>query len=261
MKYFFEAKGKIEMEERSSLDFPAHLHENFEVGYVQSGEAVLVVDDNKYTLCGGDFFVIFPNQIHSYENSHSCIAKVVIFSPLLIGEFEKIFSSKLPENPVISQSEFGRDIINMLFDVTTDNVNVLKGFLLALFGILMDNTELKDVDKYNVSTLENLLIYCSEHFSEGITISDVSENLHISRYHIAHIFREKLKTTFSDYITAKRIEYACQLLRDRSMSVVDVAYQSGFNSIRSFNRNFLKHMGVSPKEYRKQKAFLEKKRE
>ncbi len=137
-----------------------------------------------------------------------------------------------------------------MFAIMSDNINVLKGFLLSIFGILIDKIELNDINKYDVSTLKNILRYCSEHFNKGISIMDVANELHISRFHISHIFREKLNTTFSDYLTQKRIEYAASLLCYEKLTITDIAYQSGFNSIRSFNRNFLKYMKISPKEYK-----------
>ncbi len=253
MKYFFELKSETEIKERNNLDFPAHLHEEIELGYIEKGSVVLILDENKYQLNEGNFFVVFPNQIHSYEKSKNIKAKIIIFSHDLIIDHKNLFFSKIPQTPVINESDNGKKIIHLMFDIITDNLNVLKGFLNSIFWILMDEVKFKDINKYNVSTLKNILIYCSEHFYEGISISDVAENLHISRYHISHIFKQKLNVTFSEYITRKRISYACNLLCNKNLSIIDVAYQSGFNSLRSFNRNFFKHMHTSPKEYRKMK--------
>ncbi len=251
MKYFYEAKTEMELNIRHNINFPSHLHEQFEIGYIENGSASLLLDENEYQLNEGDFFVVFPNQIHGYSKSKNLTAKMFIFPPQLIGDYKKLFSAKIPANPVVSDTADAQGLAELIFNTDTDNINVLKGFLLALFGILTDKMILKDIEEYNVSTLKNILIYCLEHYTESITISDVSTALHISRYHIAHLFRKKLNTTFSDYIAQKRIDYACKLLSDKGLTVTAIAYQSGFNSLRSFNRNFLKLQGVSPKEYRK----------
>lgn len=251
MKYFWEEKKDAEISMRDSLDFPAHLHEHFEFGYLEEGSSVLVIEGKKHPIARGDFFLVFPNQIHSYEQSENIRVNLLIFSPLLIREFEPLFSSKIPATPIVSHAVHAQEIAALLLQANPNDMPTLKGFLLALFGLLTAQIPLAEIDKYNISTLKSLLLYCSEHFREGITVSDASNALHISRYHIAHIFREKLGTTFSDYITGKRIEYACRLLTDAHLSIAEVANQSGFNSLRSFNRHFLQQMECSPKAYRK----------
>ncbi len=250
MKYFFESKNEVELMEKNSLDFPAHLHEHIEMGYLEKGSAVLILDEKEYTLKEGDFFVVFPNQIHSYKKSENIKTKIIIFSYNLIPEYKNIFSSKIPQIPVIRKADNEKMLMELMFAIMSDNINVLKGFLLSIFGLLTDKIELNDITEYNVSVLKNILIYCSEHFNEGISVMDVANELHISRFHISHIFREKLNTTFSDYLTQKRIEYATSLFCHENLTITDIAYKSGFNSIRSFNRNFLKYMKITPKEYK-----------
>ncbi len=251
MKFFFEAKEHIEIDVKHNLDFPPHLHDFFEIGYVEKGSATLIIEEIGYNLKEGDFFVVFPNQIHHYKNSNNILVKMIIFNPRLIKEYNEIFLSNIPENPVIEHNNYATEIINLIFKIETKNVDILKGLLLALFGILTDGMTFKNIEKFNISTLKNILLFCEEHFTEPITVSEVASSLHISRYHIAHIFREKLNTTFSEYITEKRIEYASALLCNENYSIIDIAYKSGFNSLRTFNRNFLKYLQIPPKEYRK----------
>ncbi len=254
MKYFFESKHNLEIYEKDNLDFPPHIHDYFEIGYIHNGTAELTVEEKNYNLKSGNFFVIFPNQIHYYKNSNSVFSKIIIFSPNLISEYNDIISSNIPDNPIINTNEFGKDILTLIFKIKTKDVNVLKGLLLSLFGLLKNDITFKNIEKYNISTLKGILLFCEEHYTEPITVSDVADSLHISRYHIAHIFRQKLNTTYNEYITAKRIEYASLLLRSEELSIIDVAYKSGFNSIRSFNRNFLKYHGISPNDYKKLKS-------
>lgn len=64
---------------------------------------------------------------------------------------------------------------------------------------------------------------------------------------------------FKDFINSLRVDSACSLLV-KSSSITDVAYASGFSSVRTFNRAFLKHMHVTPREYVRQKMFDEQTR-
>ncbi len=250
MHYFFESTQEIEIRERKNLDYPAHLQERLEMGYIEEGSVILSVDGKQFPLQRGELFIVFPNQIHSYAQSNGLLAKIMIFSPDLIAEYKNPLSSQIPCSPIVSDPGDAKKVMDLLFQVKTEDAAVLRGFLLALFGLLLEKMPLRSVDKYNISSLKNLLTYCSEHFQEGITISDASKAVHLNRYYISHIFKEKLHTTFKEYITQKQISYACRLLAEGQYTVTEIAYRSGFNSVRSFNRNFLNCLGISPKEYK-----------
>ena len=58
---------------------------------------------------------------------------------------------------------------------------------------------------------------------------------------------------FSDFINTLRVEHACELL-EKGRSITDVAFASGFSSIRSFNRLFSRNMGMTPTEFIRRKS-------
>ena len=255
MDYFFEEKpDSISIQLNDTLDYRAHLHDHVELVYVISGSSDLFLEDKMYHVQQGDFLIIFPNQIHRYENSNNANAYVMIFSPDFIPEFRSIFSKKLPICPVVDGDTKNATKLAKLFfsEYHSLSVEITRGFTLALTGMLLKNMEFADFDKYNISTLKNILIYCNEHYTEPISADSVASALHISRSHIAHVFKSKLNTTFGNYICSKRISYACNLLKNTTLSVTESAFASGFDSVRTFNRIFIKHTGVTPREYRKQ---------
>lgn len=253
MNYFFEEKkDEIQAFVSNSMDFDEHLHEHIEFGYILSGSCDLYIEDKCHKLDAGNVFIIFPNQIHRYENSRHIRSYVVIFSTSLMSEFENTFLNMVPQSPVITEN---MPYIIQLFDILFDKRAELsfesqRGLILALIGIAMQNVTLINQDRYNISTIKNMLIFCNSHYSEPITISDVADNLHISRSHAAHLFKNKLNTSFSQYINNKRVQLACDILKNTQMSVTQTAFASGFSSLRTFNRTFVKFKGCTPREYR-----------
>jgi AraC-like DNA-binding protein len=79
----------------------------------------------------------------------------------------------------------------------------------------------------------------------------LEEELHLSKYYISHLFGDKLGIRFNDYINSLRISEACRLLRTSTLSVTEISDASGFGTLRTFNRAFMKQMGMSPSEYRR----------
>lgn len=255
MKFFLETRpNSIMFQHTYNLDFPAHLHTEIELGYCEAGRSNLYVEDKKYEINQGDFFIIFPNQIHRYEASINISVLMVIFSPENIPEFSKIFKKNVPVSPIINT--YNKQSLSLIkFIEETDKIKyqteIINGLSTALCGNLFDSMILKRREEIDNDTLKNILIFCDEHFSEPISIEDVAKNLFISRSHIAHVFKNKINSTFSKYITYKRIELACRMIKDTNYSITDIAFSTGFNSIRTFNRVFIKNVGCSPREFRK----------
>lgn len=67
-------------------------------------------------------------------------------------------------------------------------------------------------------------------------------------------FKRKFKTVFNDspkkYIAKKKVERAASLLKTKDLRISDIAYDVGFDSLATFNRNFSNIFGISPSEYR-----------
>lgn len=254
MNYFFESQhNSVEFSERKNLDFTAHLHNDLELGYLKEGSCNLYVDGAEFLIKKGDFFLIFPNQIHCFQNSNNIIALFMIFAPEFVSEYRKVLTQQIPSVPIITNAEPSAVEILKLLQQVADNKNpqTIRALILALFSVLMESVQLIKTIPYNIDTPKKLLMYCEEHYTEPINIDDAAKALHISRSHISHVFKYKLFSTFERYISKKRIEYACSILANSNESITSVAYKSGFDSIRTFNRAFTKHMNCSPREYRK----------
>lgn len=64
-------------------------------------------------------------------------------------------------------------------------------------------------------------------------------------------FKKSLGNSFVTYVNTARVEKACQLLSNSNISITDIAFSVGFESLSHFNRTFLKLKHVSPSQYRK----------
>ena len=93
--------------------------------------------------------------------------------------------------------------------------------------------------------------YCARNFTKDLSLSILEVELHLSKYYISHLFGDKLGVRFNDYINSLRISESCRLLRTSDMSITEISSASGFGTLRTFNRAFIKQMGMSPSEYKK----------
>src|SRR5438270_5677207 len=78
---------------------------------------------------------------------------------------------------------------------------------------------------------------------------------HVSEAHFARSFKEAFGVPPHRYLLTRRIERATALLRDTDLSITEIAFQTGWNSLGTFGRTFRDVTGETPGELRaRQKA-------
>ena len=92
--------------------------------------------------------------------------------------------------------------------------------------------------------------YIADHQSETIKLHQIARALNVSTFHFCRKFKLETGVTFVDYLNRIRIERAKILLHNCNLSVTEVAYEVGFQSLTHFNRTFRKLVCSSPTEYR-----------
>lgn len=119
------------------------------------------------------------------------------------------------------------------------------------------------VQKYNKSALSPVVLddYRDKldkfiniekvYLDNELTLEGLAKKMRIPMHHLTQLFNVYLGENFNQYINRFRVDYACQLLLDNdgSLSIEQIAFNSGFNSKVSFNRHFKNITGQSPKEY------------
>ena len=77
----------------------------------------------------------------------------------------------------------------------------------------------------------------------------LADEFYVSKYHIAHVFKENVGLSIHQYITKKRL-CLCQEAIRAKMNITEVYHAYGFGDYSSFYRAFKKEFGISPKEFR-----------
>ena len=106
--------------------------------------------------------------------------------------------------------------------------------------------------------LENGLIhsifdFVEKNFDKSCTLDDLSKTVGYNHSYLSRYFSESTGMTFVSYVNQYRISRACYMLKSGGKTVVECAYDSGYTSLRSFNRNFKLYVGVSPRNFRSAK--------
>jgi AraC-like DNA-binding protein/ligand-binding sensor protein len=92
--------------------------------------------------------------------------------------------------------------------------------------------------------------FVQAHVEEPITLDQVVDHVHVSRFYFCKLFKKATGMTLTEYVTRVRVEKAKGLLDDPARRVSEVVFAAGFGSIPRFNSAFKEMVGMSPTEYR-----------
>ncbi|MGP3783696.1 helix-turn-helix transcriptional regulator [Paenibacillus sp. 1A_MP2] len=92
--------------------------------------------------------------------------------------------------------------------------------------------------------------WIEEHFNEAFRLEDIADTLHLSPYHLSHIFKKATGTTIVAYAQATRIRHACVLLTSTTHTVPEIGHRVGMSSPSYFCKVFRNATGTTPHQYR-----------
>lgn len=241
------------------LQCRAHLHYHVEIVYMRSGHARAFIDSDVYDVCSGDLLVVFPNHIHRFEDiEEKNKYELFIVNPDIVPELAQRISEENPQNPVVKVASSNPRLLSLI-DILGNAAKfpsnskqlLLKGYFLAFFAEVLEMLPMKNGKPDENQAMRTVVQYCSQNFTKDLSLAILEKELHLSKYYISHLFGEKLGIRFNDYVNSLRVSEACRLLRISNMNITEIADASGFGTLRTFNRAFIKQMNISPSDYRK----------
>lgn len=240
-EYFFTASN-------INMKFPKHLHRSFELIYVSQGTLQLQIGQRWHTLTAGNAALILPGQVHAYASAGFSENHLCIFSEDFVPDFYRFIRTKTVEEPVFALED--ARLIGRLCS-KEDNRFSIKAMLYAVAGQFVNRCAISEPKAYtDTELLERTIIYVQEHFTEKITLNTLAQSLGYHYNYLSAYLNEHLGMHFCEFVNLYRIDYACELLQVEGMAVSDIAQKCGFETIRSFNRNFKLLQGCTPMEYR-----------
>lgn len=279
MKAFHENRSyregiHVSISKNNSLEFLAHWHVDIEIIYVCEGRLRVGINNESRILTKGELAICSSGDIHYYDSRGMESSSIMlIFNPGLIG-----FKSGWPENdqftyPFIESGlrfkepkvpEVSNEILKLL-NCIYDEMQLENQFynffvrskLFELFGIILRFLPASSVDiKINsrkpplIKAMKKTIHYIENNYAEDITLESAAKNVNLSMFYFSRVFKDILGMNYKTYLNSVRINMAEGMLKTSNMPITDIAFECGFNSIRSFNRVYKAIKGDIPSNLR-----------
>ncbi len=261
-------------------DVPWHWHEEIELLYIKKGRLHCAAGGRRFRLREGDALFVNSGIPHSYEKDMQTDYEEndIVFHPRLIyGEIGSIYYGsymvKLLQNPALAVMAFCRDVpwqervIELLREAVRECGLESRYYefkvrqkLTEICILILENCGTKfvpeDYRKQSVS-LERakvMLDYFHGHYQETVTVGDLAAEANVCKRECQRVFKSVLGMTPTAYFEQYRLNLAEKLLGECGDSVMEIAGRCGFQSPSYFTKLFRKRYGITPTEYRQQKA-------
>ncbi|WP_127491453.1 AraC family transcriptional regulator [Paenibacillus glycanilyticus] len=252
-----------------------HAHQGIELLYIHEGSGTVTLESQQYKLEDNMLFCFQPYQLHKVDvplkDGATYIRTNLTFDARILDPYLQPYPKMQAFLRRLMYGLLRRQVFTFCDDKTLanllsdyDKMRTLTGgepsvedrvlFLLALFKHLQLHVfELEDthasVDK-NSGHVEKILDWIETHYCQTISLESLSQELHLSSYHISHLFKQQTGMTISDYVAGRRIREACALLENTDYSINEIGRMIGGFSAPYFSQLFKKHKGVTPNLYR-----------
>ncbi|MBR5598155.1 MAG: helix-turn-helix transcriptional regulator [Lachnospiraceae bacterium] len=238
-----------------------HTHNCSELFYVIEGRGQFLIENQTYPVSSNDLVIVNPNVLHTEVSLNASPLKYIVLGV----EGLELSASSMNENTNFCIINFKniRDIIlhylqHMLSEIEDKPAGYeivcqdLMEILIVLLGRQTNfSTLLTPVNKKTTRLCGTTKRYIDTHYKENITLDQLAEVCHVSKYHLAHAFTEEYGISPINYLISKRITEAEHLLITTDFSLSLISNTTGFSSPSYFAQIFKKQKGMSPTEYRK----------
>ena len=229
-----------------------HFHRNLEVIYVLHGAVLCTVNKTTYRLETNDFGLCLPYDTHSYKPEPDTRYWVLVFSADYVRLFTKQISGKSANGFRFQCSAaVTRYIHEQLITAPSPTLFTLKSCLYAICEAYLDTVLLSEKDRGHEDLRVRIFDYILENHTRQFSLTDIARQLGYDYHYMSRYFRKIFNMPFRDFVNIYRLETAIRLLEDTDNTITEITYESGFQSVRSFNYFFKNQLGISPTQYRK----------
>ncbi|OBZ11771.1 hypothetical protein A8L34_15660 [Bacillus sp. FJAT-27264] len=180
------------------------------------------------------------------------------------------YLTKVTACGVITISEVQQELARIM-DVAVSELKVMASARPTVFDPqsitgIMDGREvtlllsrwLEAIEEYStdrnesesIQMIQSIAAFLDDHYFEDISLIDVATRFHMDPSYLSKLFKTVTSENFIEYLTRRRMEKACELLRASDRKISDISELVGYENQRYFSQVFKKSTGQTPSEYR-----------
>lgn len=259
-----------------------HFHQECQLVYVVESAGRRIIGDNISYFESGELIFVGSNTPHVwineqkyFEGKHKLQAKSVAlyFSPDMLAEHLSTFTNINTLKAWLKKAQRGMqfhgiaktELIELMQQMLKQQdlqqvitfITLLQKMMMAKYYEFLAGTNY--VNHYNdkdQSRMDDIFRYIFKHFKRDIPLSEIAAIAGINVHSFCRFFKSRTQKSFTHFVNELRIGYACRLLQEKEMSMIELSNKCGYRNTTHFNRFFKKIKGKTPREYKREVSSL-----
>lgn len=273
----YEKKGYLNQDFRifhlvdeSQREFSYHYHDFYKLVIFICGDVTYCIEGKSYELAPYDMVLVNAGEVHRpIVHSLRPYERIIIYiSPQFLQSyrqadydlglcFDKVRKeqSNVLRMPSMKNSKLYQVCreLEASFEDTDYASGLYQNILFLEFMIQLNRAAVHDALDFTETAgandkILNILSYINEHLTEDVSIDLLAEHFFISKYYLMHSFKEETGYTIGNYLSAKRLRYAKELISG-GMPVTQACFECGFKNYSTFSRAYKKNFKVPPTQH------------
>ncbi len=253
-----------------------HSHDRLEILYVYYGELTLIYSDNnswkERTLYSNNYILIdtgVPHTIRTGESESLVFSIELKLVPEAISGLkyslrhliscDKYVEALFSQEQKVIQLSDSRHVAPMLHelqkcleDAKFEHDNFIDLLISAIFFAIGKDFYTQQYSLHSgIKYLRKAIDYINLNYHRELPCAQVAKSAGISLNYLNRLFTEQFGMTVNNYINYLRIQEAKQLIERTDISLAEIYIQVGYKNNQNFSKQFMRHIGCSPSQYRK----------
>lgn len=251
----------------------SHTHDYYEFYFFLGGNIIMHIGDEAFVPIPGTMIIIPPGIPHyarllngdtpyrrfvfwvtkAFLNSLGNISEDYLFLADKAKNLGTFFMYKFTE---ITFNALQGKVFSLIDEINSERFGKdakilisVSDFMLSINRAVYESENPAENGEKSDTLYQSIILYIETHIDENLSLDEISEKFHVSKYHISHLFTETNGLPIHKYIIKKRLSMCLDaILSGQDISAVSSNY--GFSDYSVFYRAFVKEYGKSPKQYR-----------
>lgn len=246
--------------------YDSHTHSAVEIILPHRGVSVYHLQDTVYRVQPEEVLIVPSGVPHALTEPEGTQRYLILFEPnplLTLRDMPGI--SEMMQQPIYlhDRSETHRKVSELLMQLVNDYQKgplwntlcysyLLQAYVLLGRQYLNETAPQRIVPRRSIDAeiMNSAITYINEHYMEDVTLDRVAEFAGFSKYYFSRMFKQFSGLSFLEYLTHKRLNVAADLLVRTRKPIREIAEESGFGSMATFNRIFRDSKSCTPSQFR-----------
>ena len=247
--------------------YDLHQHSAVEIVMTLEGAVDYQTEEQSYHIEKGEVLIVPPDMMHSLTMGENSSRLLYLFETEPLMEMRDIKRLQEHYNRVFYLHDGSeahtriREILTRIWEVYKPQDTMWNALcfsdLIRIYAILgqrylsgVYQQKQKDSPAMDREVISSAMNYIDTHYMEDVTLEDVAAFTGFSRFYFSRSFKQQTGYSFRDYLSQRRIQVAMELLIRTDKPMNQVAQESGFGSVATFNRAFRDYKSCTPTQYR-----------